>query len=206
MTPPPRTQQQRKQDALKRLEQDTDAWVATAEVGSGTPYLVPLSYLWDGATLLVATPASSPTGRNLRNTGKVRLGIGPTRDVVLIEGTAHALAAAEVPPEEVGDAFAAKTGFDPRELTRAPTSTSASTRGGSGLGAKSTNSRAASSCAADAGSSPDLPHPQTSSLHFGEGCIPHRAGDLQALAYELPRTPLSRSTTSQNYPSTHSGA
>lgn len=116
MTPPPRTQQQRKREALKRLEQDTDAWVATAEVGSGTPYLVPLSYLWDGATLLVATPASSPTGRNLRNTGKVRLGIESTRDVVLIEGTAHALATAEV-PEEVGDAFAAKTGFDPRELT-----------------------------------------------------------------------------------------
>jgi hypothetical protein len=45
----------------------------------------------------------------------VRLGIGPTRDVVLVEGTARALAATEV-PEEVGDAFAAKTGFDPRRL------------------------------------------------------------------------------------------
>jgi hypothetical protein len=99
---------------LKRLEHDTDAWVATAQEGSGTPYLVPLSFLWDGATLLVATPASSPTSRNLRNTGKVRLGIGPTRDVVLIEGTARSLAAAEV-PDQVGDAFAAKTG---RELMR----------------------------------------------------------------------------------------
>lgn len=77
---------------------------------------MPLSFLWDGATLLVATPASSPTSRNLRNTGKVRLGIGPTRDVVLIEGTARSLAAAEV-PDEGGDAFAAKTAFDPRELT-----------------------------------------------------------------------------------------
>jgi hypothetical protein len=75
-----------------------------------------LSFFWDSDTLLVATPASSPTGRNLRNTGKVRLGIGPTRDVVLIEGSAHALAATEI-PDEVGDAFAAKTGFDPRELT-----------------------------------------------------------------------------------------
>lgn len=26
MLPPPRTQQQRKQDALNRLERDTDAW------------------------------------------------------------------------------------------------------------------------------------------------------------------------------------
>src|SRR5687768_7107122 len=115
MTPPPRPQKQRKQDALHRLEHDIDAWVSTADSGSGTPYMVPLSFLWDGATLLVATPSASPTGRNLRATGKVRVGIGPTRDVVLIEGTAHAVAAAEV-PDEVGDAFATKTGFDPREL------------------------------------------------------------------------------------------
>ena len=63
MIPPPRTPHQRKQDALHRLECDTDAWVATADPASGTPYLVPLSFLWDGSTLLVATPASSPTSR-----------------------------------------------------------------------------------------------------------------------------------------------
>ncbi len=114
MTAPARTPKQRKQDALNRLDHDVDAWVATANTASGTPYLVPLSFLWDGITLLVATPASSPTSRNLQATGKVRLGIGPTRDVVLIEGTATALAATEV-PDEVGDAFAAKTGFDPRQ-------------------------------------------------------------------------------------------
>jgi Pyridoxamine 5'-phosphate oxidase len=115
-TPPPRTPGQRKQDTLNRLENDVDAWVATADAASGTPYLVPLSFLWDGLALLVATPAASPTGRNLQATGKVRLGIGPTRDLVLIEGIAHAFAAAEI-PGEVGDAFAAKTGFDPRGLT-----------------------------------------------------------------------------------------
>jgi hypothetical protein len=116
VTPPPRTPRQRKQDALRRLEHDIDAWVATADEGSGTPYLVPLSFLWDGTTLLMATPSSSPTSRNLQATGKVRLGIGPTRDLVLIEGTVQALAATEL-PDEVGDAFAAKTGFDPRQLT-----------------------------------------------------------------------------------------
>jgi hypothetical protein len=84
--------------------------------GSGTPYLVPLSFLWDGITVLMATPSSSPTGRNLQATGKVRLGIGPTRDVVLVEVTVDALAADEI-PEEVGDAFAAKAGFDPRLVT-----------------------------------------------------------------------------------------
>jgi hypothetical protein len=89
--------------------------VATADRENGTPHLVPLSFPWDGTTLLVATSASSPTGRNLQATGKVRLGIGRTRDVVLIGGIVQAVTAAEL-PEEVGDLFAAKAGFDPRRL------------------------------------------------------------------------------------------
>ncbi|HUS13794.1 MAG TPA: pyridoxamine 5'-phosphate oxidase family protein [Chloroflexia bacterium] len=113
---PPRTRQQRKEDALSRLEHEVDAWVSTADGDSGTPYLVPLSFLWDGSTLLIATPAASPTSYNLQTTGKVRLGIGPTRDVVLIEGTVHVLPATDL-TDEVGDAFATKTGFDPRQLT-----------------------------------------------------------------------------------------
>lgn len=115
MTPPARPAKQRKQDTLARLERDVDAWVASADPATGTPYLIPLSFLWDGETVLIATPAASPTSRNLRATGKVRLGIGLTRDVVLIEGTVEAVPAAEL-PDEVGDAFAAKTGFDPRRL------------------------------------------------------------------------------------------
>ncbi len=116
MTPPARTPVQRKQDTLHRLEHDVDAWVATADPSTATPYLVPLSFLWDGATLLIATPSASPTSRNLQATGRARAGIGPTRDVVLIEGTVQALTADEI-PDETGDAFADKTGFDPRQLT-----------------------------------------------------------------------------------------
>lgn len=116
MTPPARTPKQRKQDTLHRLEHDVDAWVATADPESGAPYLVPLSFLWDGTIVLISTPAASPTGRNLRATGKVRLSIGPTRDLVLIEGIAQAIAATEI-AAEIGDAFATKTGFDPRALT-----------------------------------------------------------------------------------------
>ena len=117
MTPPARSAQQRKADTLRRLENDVDTWVATADPATGTPYLVPLSFLWDGATVLISTPAASPTSRNLRATGRVRLGIGPTRDLVLIEGTVEAETAAAELSAETGDAFAAKTGFDPRELT-----------------------------------------------------------------------------------------
>ncbi|XVQ14125.1 pyridoxamine 5'-phosphate oxidase family protein [Spirillospora sp. CA-255316] len=113
--PSPRTPGQRLKDTLHRLESDTDLWVATADPTTGVPYLVPLSFLWDGDTLLISTPASSPTARNLVATGRVRLGLGPTRDVVMIDATAVPLPA-EGLPDGTGDAFAAATGFDPREL------------------------------------------------------------------------------------------
>ncbi|WP_282700651.1 pyridoxamine 5'-phosphate oxidase family protein [Streptomyces sp. CC219B] len=116
MTPQPaRPAKQRKLDTLHRLEHDEDVWVATAGADGAAPYLVPLSFLWDGETLLLATPATSPTGRNLKETGLVRLGIGPTRDVTMIEGTVDTVPPAELTEAE-GDRFAAKTGFDPREL------------------------------------------------------------------------------------------
>lgn len=106
----PRTREQRRRDTLGRLENDVDLWVSTAGE-DGTPYLVPLSFRWDGTGLLISTTATSRTGANLRAGGTVRLGLGPTRDVVLIEGTVRVT---EVPDEEA-DAFAAKAGFDPRE-------------------------------------------------------------------------------------------
>ncbi len=116
MTPPPRSPEQRKGDTLHRLAHDVDAWVATADP-AGVPYLVPLSFLWDGETFLISTAATNPTARNLRANGRVRLTVGPTRDVVLVEGTATAV---DHLTAEVGDLFAAKTGFDPRTLRDYP--------------------------------------------------------------------------------------
>lgn len=116
MIPPPRPPVQRKKDTLHRLEHDVDAWVATADL-TGTPYLVPLSFLWDGQTLLISTAATNPTARNIRANGRVRLTVGHSRDVVLIEGSA---AVVDEVTDEVGDAFAANTGFDPRKLRNYP--------------------------------------------------------------------------------------
>lgn len=110
----PRTSAQRKADTLARLERDVDAWVATADADTALPRLVPLSFLWAREAVVIATPIGSPTGRNLLAGGPVRLGIGPTRDVIVIDGTASAIPAPEIPAAE-GDAFALKTGFDPRE-------------------------------------------------------------------------------------------
>ncbi|CAM5745992.1 hypothetical protein STAFG_5402 [Streptomyces afghaniensis 772] len=112
---PVRSAEQRKKDTLHRLEHDVDAWVATAGSASGTPYLVPLSFLWNGSYLLFATPASSPTGRNLAATGRARVGIGPTRDVVLVDGSVETVQPSDL-TEQDAELFAAKTGFDPRRL------------------------------------------------------------------------------------------
>ncbi|WP_328436642.1 pyridoxamine 5'-phosphate oxidase family protein [Streptomyces sp. NBC_00444] len=112
-TPPARSAKQRLQDTLHRLDNDVDTWVATADGAGGIPYLVPLSFSWDGTTVLLATPPTSPTGRNLRETGRARLGFGPTRDVVIVEGTVQPVEPGDLPEEEA-DLFAARTGFEPR--------------------------------------------------------------------------------------------
>ncbi|HEX6931186.1 MAG TPA: pyridoxamine 5'-phosphate oxidase family protein [Streptosporangiaceae bacterium] len=106
----PRSARQRKTDTLTRLESDIDAWIATADP-AGNGYLLPLSFLWDGAGLIVSTPRASVTGRNLsRAAARVRVGVGELRDVTMIDGTAEA-----VHDDAAKDAFAAKHGWDPRE-------------------------------------------------------------------------------------------
>ena len=56
--PPVRSAQERKRDTLQRLAEEIDAWVATAGASGGAPCLAPFSFLWDGASLLIAAPAS----------------------------------------------------------------------------------------------------------------------------------------------------
>jgi hypothetical protein len=111
----PRPRDQRRRDTEHRLAHDVDLWVASASA-DGAPYLIPLSFDWDGTAVLLATPADSPTGRNLASGRTVRLGLGETRDVTMIEGTVEALEL-DALSQEQGDRFAQRTGFDPRTLT-----------------------------------------------------------------------------------------
>lgn len=109
----PRSPEQRKREALERLARDDDVWVATAD-DTGEPCLVPLAFWWDGEAVWLSTRDTNPTGHNLAASGRVRLSFGHTRDVVLVHGIARMLTREEL-PAEVGDAFAAKGGWDPRE-------------------------------------------------------------------------------------------
>ncbi len=114
MSAAPRSRAQRRRDTEHRLDHDIDVWVSTASA-DGAPHLVPLSFDWDGEALLLATPANSPTGRNLASGGAVRIGLGGTRDVVMIDGDVEVLEIAALPPA-AGDRFAERSGFDPRAL------------------------------------------------------------------------------------------
>ena len=75
---------------------------------------MPLSFDWEDEALLVATPTDSPTGRNLAATRTVRLGLGHTRDVSMIEGEVVEVLEIDALAQERGDRFSARTGFDPR--------------------------------------------------------------------------------------------
>lgn len=105
----PRSAEERKRDTLARLTSDVDVWIATGDT-AGNGYLVPLSFLWDGTGLVIATPLSSVTGRNLSRGGRMRVGLGDVRDVTMIDGTAEL-----VHDEETMDAYVAKHTWDPRK-------------------------------------------------------------------------------------------
>jgi len=115
MSAEPRSRADRRRDTERRLTNDVDVWVASAST-DGKPYLVPLSFDWDGEAVLVATPTNSPTGKNLDRSRVARLALGPTRDVTMIEADVEVIEIGELPQEQ-GDRFAARSGFDPRGLT-----------------------------------------------------------------------------------------
>ncbi|MGK5684552.1 pyridoxamine 5'-phosphate oxidase family protein [Actinoplanes sp. URMC 104] len=108
----PRSKHQRKTDVLARLSAPvTDAWVATAD--GDLPYLVPLTLLWHDERIWLATALRSPTARNLAASGRARVGLGATRDVVMVD----AVLAGTVPVAESGEAgqaYADRNDWDPR--------------------------------------------------------------------------------------------
>jgi hypothetical protein len=112
-TPPGRSRAQRRSDVLEKLRTDVDLWVASADETGGA-YLIPLSYYWDGSALTIATPRASRTAVNLIRAGRARVALGPTRDVVIVEGPVEAIPIGADPGLE--DAHARATGFDPRTL------------------------------------------------------------------------------------------
>jgi hypothetical protein len=109
----PRSRAQRKADTLAKLSTpEADVWVASS--ADGDPYLVPLSLAWLDERIVIALEASSRTGRNIVARGRARLGLGPTRDVVMIDAVLDVVVPA-VEAGALGDGYAAQADWDPRE-------------------------------------------------------------------------------------------
>jgi Pyridoxamine 5'-phosphate oxidase len=110
---PPRSRIERIDDTRRKLGSEPDVWVAMADE-DGAPYLVPRSLCWDGQHVVVGAETRSRTVQNLLRSGTARLGLGPTRDVVLIDAAVTASWPASEVPADVADAYAARAGWDPR--------------------------------------------------------------------------------------------
>lgn len=115
----PRTTAQRITDTLAALGAPAvDVWVATATADPGgagaRAHLVPLSLAWIGGRVVLAVGATSRTALNLRTGGTCRLGLGPTRDVVMIDAVLEGVVAVGEASPGLADGYAAQADWDPR--------------------------------------------------------------------------------------------
>ena len=111
--PPPRSNPQRRADTMAKLtEPNADVWVASA--GSDGAHLVPLSLAWIDGRVVIALATDSVTARNIAATRQVRLAVGPTRDVVMIDAELDDVHPVDDAPPSIGDGYAAQCDWDPR--------------------------------------------------------------------------------------------
>jgi hypothetical protein len=114
-----RTREQRKTDTLAKLfAPAVDVWVATAGAEAGghaSSYLVPLSLAWIDERVVLATEAHSVTARNIISQRHARLGLGPTRDVVMIDAELEQAYGPDEVPAGLAQQYAMQTDWDPRK-------------------------------------------------------------------------------------------
>jgi len=115
----PRTREQRKADTLAKLSAPAmDVWVATAAAEAGgiaSSHLVPLSLAWIDERVVLATEADSVTARNIISQRHARLGLGPTRDVVMIDAELEQAYDLDQVPAGLARQYATQADWDPRK-------------------------------------------------------------------------------------------
>lgn len=109
----PRSRAERIADTLALLGREVDCWVASASA-TGDAHLVPLSFVWHGGRVVLATPRASATARNLGRAGRARIALGTPRDVVLVDGTVDVVDATAI-DAGIAEAFAVAADWDPRQ-------------------------------------------------------------------------------------------
>ncbi len=113
----PRTVTERKADTLAMLGTPAiDVWVASADIVKGAlrAHLVPLSLAWMDGRVVIAVGSDSATARNIRVHGTARLGLGPTRDVVMMDAVLEDMIGVAEAPSALADGYAAQADWDPR--------------------------------------------------------------------------------------------
>lgn len=110
----PRSLAERQEAARERLRASDHCWLATSSDGHG-PHLIPVSFWWDGTRLITATFDDSVTARNVRAQPKVRVSVGTTADVLMIDAIATVVPVAGVEPAEA-DGYARASRNDPRSV------------------------------------------------------------------------------------------
>jgi hypothetical protein len=109
-----RSSQARKADALAKLESvEANVWVASASP-TGAVHLVPMTHTWNGAQVVLATEPTSRTVVNVTANPRVRLALGETRDVVMIDAVLVMAVPISEAPVALADGYATQAGWDPR--------------------------------------------------------------------------------------------
>lgn len=105
---------ERREAAIEHLRSHSNLWLATASDGRG-PHLIPASYWWDGSRLTTATFEDSRTLKNVRAQPKVRVSVGSTSDVLMIDAAAVIVAVAGIDPA-AAEGYARASRNDPRSV------------------------------------------------------------------------------------------
>ncbi len=109
----------------QRLREDIVLWLASVRP-DGRPHLVPVWFLWDGATVLIFSQPNNQKVRNIRHESRVLLALDNTddgEDVITIEGTADLLDEPEITAEL--PAYTTKYAQELRDLGYTPQSMAA---------------------------------------------------------------------------------
>ena len=110
-----RSLEQRKSDALAKLTANGEnVWVASASP-TGAVHLVPMSHTWNGSQVVLATEPTSVTVANATANKRIRLALGETRDVVIIDAALVAATPKAEATAKLAEAYAAQAGWSPQK-------------------------------------------------------------------------------------------
>ncbi len=106
-----RSRRQRILDILAALDRENELWISVVRA-DGSPHAIPLSFVWDGERIIIATADRSVTSSALRRTGKARLALPSTSDVIMFDVTATVVSVDQI-DATTHMLFCRVAGFDP---------------------------------------------------------------------------------------------